>query len=217
TTWSQRNNNNYEQTGLLTTLHYFAANRQLFLRNFYTKSKRSILKARTEGPAAYVLPGDDPRTGAQASLLRVLQKQGVEISRATSEFTVTVPGKKPARPSPTETNGDERSASLSGERNSGPNAQDPQDSQQGKGQEGKAQPTTRKFPAGSYIVRMDQPYSRIADSLLDYQYWSPNDPQRTPYDDTGWTFPELFNVQAVRLAPVQVMHRPIVKISGEAR
>ena len=38
---------------------------------------------------------------------------------------------------------------------------------------------------------MDQPYSRIADALLDYQYWSPNDPQKTPYDDTGWTFPEL--------------------------
>ena len=36
---------------------------------------------------------------------------------------------------------------------------------------------TREFPAGSYIVRMDQPYSRIADALLDYQYWAPNDPQ----------------------------------------
>src|SRR5262245_17111176 len=122
--WSQRNNNNYEQTGLLISLNHFAANSKLFLHNFYLKSKRSITKPRDAGPAAYVLPGDDPRTGAQASLLRVLQKQGVEISRATSEFTVTVPGKKPARPSPTETNGDERSASLSGERNSGPNAQD---------------------------------------------------------------------------------------------
>ena len=49
---------------------------------------------------------------------------------------------------------------------------------------------TREFPAGSYIIRMDQPYSRIADALLDYQYWAPNDPQTTPYDDTGWTFPE---------------------------
>src|SRR5437879_4542742 len=29
----------------------------------------------------------------------------------------------------------------------------------------------RTFPAGSYIIRMDQPYSRIADALLDYQYW----------------------------------------------
>ena len=83
--WSQRNNN-YEQTGLLTSLHYFAANNRLFLRNFYTKSKRAILKAKTEGPAAYVLPGDDPRTGAQADLLRTLQKQGVEISLATADF-----------------------------------------------------------------------------------------------------------------------------------
>src|SRR6266498_1095852 len=98
--WSQRNNNNYQQTGLLTSLHYFAANKQLFLRNFYTKSKRSILKARTEGPAAYVFPSDDPRPGAQAELLRTLQKQGVEISRATAPFTITVPGKK-AAPRPT--------------------------------------------------------------------------------------------------------------------
>src|SRR5437879_1346836 len=70
--WSQRNNNNYQQTGLLTSLHYFAGNKQLFLRNFYTKSKRSILKARTEGPAAYVFPADDPRPGAQADLLLTL-------------------------------------------------------------------------------------------------------------------------------------------------
>ena len=46
---------------------------------------------------------------------------------------------------------------------------------------------------------MDQPYSRIADALLDYQFWSPNDPQKNPYDDTGWTFPEGFAVQAVRV------------------
>jgi hypothetical protein len=223
--WSQRNNNNYEQTGLLTSLHYFAANKQLFLRNFYTKSKRSILKARTEGPAAYVLTADDPRPGAQAELLRVLQKQGVEIARATSSFTVTVPGKKtPPRPSPTETNGNENananangSASPSGER-SGPNGgTDGQERQEGRDRNERPQPTTRTFPAGSYIVRMDQPNSRIADSLLDYQYWSPNDPQRTPYDDTGWTFPELFNVQAVRIVDVKVLDAPIEKISGEVR
>jgi hypothetical protein len=61
---------------------------------------------------------------------------------------------------------------------------------------------------------MDQPYSRIADSLLDYQYWSPNDPQRTPYDDTGWTFPELFNVQAVRVTDVKLLDAAIEKVSG---
>src|SRR5205823_13919659 len=40
--WSQRNNNNYEQTGVLTALSYYAANNKLFLRNFYLKAKRSI-------------------------------------------------------------------------------------------------------------------------------------------------------------------------------
>jgi hypothetical protein len=64
---------------------------------------------------------------------------------------------------------------------------------------------------------MDQPYSRIADSLMDYQYWSPNDPQKTPYDDTGWTFPELFNVQAVRVADVKVLDAPIEKMTGPIR
>ena len=230
TTWSQRNNNNYEQTGLLTSLHYFAGNGKLFLRNFYLKSKRSILKAKTEGPAAYVLAADDPRPGAQAELLRVLQKQGVEISRATADFTVMVPGKRgPARQNSTTTNDGAGGAGQAGGAggSSGPSAgQDGQQGQQGQnGREGQDRqegrdrnapppPVSRTFPAGSYIVRMDQPYSRIADSLMDYQYWSPNDPQKTPYDDTGWTFPELFNVQAVRVADVKVLDAPIEKVTG---
>src|ERR1041385_1412996 len=78
--WSLRNNNNYEMTGILISENYIASNRLYFLRNFYHKSKRSILKAKTEGPAAYVLPASDSRLGSQAELLRVLQRQGVEIS-----------------------------------------------------------------------------------------------------------------------------------------
>src|ERR671918_1419904 len=88
--WSQRNNNNYQQTALLTTMHHFANNSKLFLKNFYTKSKRSIDKPKNEGPAAYVLPGDELRAGNQAELLRTLQAQGVEISRSTAPFTVAV-------------------------------------------------------------------------------------------------------------------------------
>ena len=88
--WSQRNNNNYQQTALLTSLYYFGNNSKLFLKNFYLKSKRSIDKPKNEGPAAYVLPGDDPRPGNQAELLRTLQAQGVEISKATAPFTVAV-------------------------------------------------------------------------------------------------------------------------------
>ncbi len=44
--WSQRNNNNYEETALLSTISFFAQNGQQFLQNYYTKSKRSIEKPR---------------------------------------------------------------------------------------------------------------------------------------------------------------------------
>src|SRR5581483_6041476 len=76
---------------------------------------------------------------------------------------------------------------------------------------------TRRFEAGSYIVRMDQPYSRIADALLDYQYWSPDDPQKHPYDDTGWTFPEGFAVEAVRVTDARVLDVPMDRVTEEVR
>jgi hypothetical protein len=198
--WSQRNNNNYQQTGLLTALSYYAANRELFLRNFYLKAKRSVLKPKHEGPAAYVLPADEPKPGAQAALLRVLQKQRCEISRATAPFPVTLPAKKP-RP---RGEGEPPAESPQGDPAAGAKA-DPKKTE------------TREFPAGSYIVRMDQPYSRVADALLDYQYWSPSDPQKNPYDDTGWTFGELFNVQVVRVTDAKVLQAPMEKVQGEVR
>ncbi len=79
--------------------------------------------------------------------------------------------------------------------------------------EEKKEPTTKSFPAGSYVIRMDQPYSRIADALLDHQYWSPEDPQKTPYDDTGWTFGELFGVQVVRVTDAKILDAPMEKVS----
>ncbi|HWC77985.1 MAG TPA: M14 family zinc carboxypeptidase [Blastocatellia bacterium] len=196
--WSQRNNNNYQQTGVLTALSYFAANNKLFLRNFYLKSKRSIEKPKNAGPAAYVFPADDPRPGGQAELLRLLQKQGAEISRATSSFTVTMPAKKkPKKPA-------EAAADA---------AAKPDEKKADK----KEEPETRTFGAGSYVVRMDQPYSRVVDMLLDYQYWSPNDPQKAIYDDTGWTFGELGNVQVVRVTDLKVLSASMEKVAGEVR
>ena len=197
--WSQRNNNNYQQTGLLISLTHFAANSKYFLRNFYLKSKNSILKPKTAGPAAYVFPADDPRLGGQAELLRLLQTQGCEVHRATAPFTVALPAKKKqAKPA----NPPAAAASNSMGTNGGGDGQDV---------------TTRQFPAGSYVLRMDQPYSRIADMMLDYQYWSPNDPQRNIYDDTAWTFGELGNLQVVRVMDVKVLDAPMEKVNGEVR
>jgi hypothetical protein len=61
---------------------------------------------------------------------------------------------------------------------------------------------------------MDQPYSRIADTLLDYQYWASNDPQKAIYDDTGWTFGELGNVQVSRVTDIKVLDAAMTKVSG---
>jgi hypothetical protein len=220
--WSLRDNNNYEMTGILLSENYIATNRVYFLRNFYEKSKRSIDKAKTEGPAAYVLPASDPRLGAQAELLRVMQKQGVEISRATAPFTVNVPSRRPAADSGA---GGRGAAAANAGAGGGAGGGGRGGGGRGGGRGGAAAdaapapviPVQREFPAGSYIIRMDQPYSRIADALLDYQYWAPNDPQKTPYDDTGWTFPEGFAVQAVRVTDVKVLDAPMDLVKGDVK
>ena len=80
--------------------------------------------------------------------------------------------------------------------------------------EPKPKPEPRTFPAGTYVLRMDQPYSRIADTLLDYQYWAPNDPQKSIYDDTGWTFGELSNVQVARVTDVKVLDAAMTRVEG---
>ena len=186
--WSQRDNNNFEQTGLLISLDHFAENSKVFLHNFYLKSKRSIEKPKNEGPAAYVFSSDDPRPGGQAELLRLLQLQGCEVVQATSEFSVTMPKPKT----------------------------DKDKADKDKADKDKKEPATEtvQFPAGSYLVRMDQPYSRIADMILDYQYWSPNDPQRRPYDDTAWTFGEFGNVKVARVSDIKVLDVPVKRIAA---
>ena len=205
--WSLRNNNNYEQTGLLVSLNYVTNNRRQILQNFYEKSKRSILKARTEGPAAWVLSANDPRLGTQADLLKVMQRQAVEISRATSAFSVTATVKRVAAAGGRGGRGGVAGAGGAGGEADAVATPAP----------AAVQTETHQFPAGSYIIRMDQPYSRIADALLDYQYWSPNDPQKNPYDDTGWTFPAGFGVMAERVTDIKVLDVPVTPVTGEIR
>ncbi len=66
--WSLRNNINMQQSALLLALKYVSDNGEEFLSNFALKSKRSIAKAKTEGPAAWIIPNDGkrPTLAAQA-------------------------------------------------------------------------------------------------------------------------------------------------------
>ena len=159
--WSMRDNVNLQESGVLVGMNHVATLKDKFLENFYLKSKRSVAKARAEGPAAYIFPGDDPRPGQAARLLRQLQAQGVEVHRADKAFKVK----------------------------------------------------DAAYPAGSYVVRMDQPYSRMADMMLDRQYFNVNDPQ--PYDDVGWTLGPLYNVKTVRVDDVAVLDAPMTLVMGD--
>ncbi|RRA50070.1 hypothetical protein D1Y84_09620 [Acidipila sp. EB88] len=182
--WSQRDNNNYEQSALLSTLSYFVNNREHFLDNYYLKAKRSIAKPTSSGPAAYVLAADPAYRNRQLALLRTLSKQHVEISQLTEAATVLVSAA-------------DRAASLN-ENAPKPTATTPA-----------AAPTQATFAAGSWVVRMDQPYARAADALLDRQYWSPDDPQKTPYDDTAWSFSLLFNAKVTRVTDPAILRVPM--------
>jgi hypothetical protein len=169
--WSLRNNINLQQSALLFAMNFVARNKERFLHNFYLKSKRSVLKATTEGPAAWVIPADDPRPVECAELVNLLRLQGVEVHTADREITVTV-------------------------------------------REGREEKKVT-VPAGSYIIRMDQPYSRMADMLLDTQYYNPSDPR--PYDDTGWSLGALKNVRTVRVTDPAILTMPMTLLTADVK
>ncbi|HEX7833468.1 MAG TPA: hypothetical protein VF787_27705, partial [Thermoanaerobaculia bacterium] len=161
--WSLRNNVNYQQSGVLFALNDMAQNRERFLERFYTMGKRSISKATSEGPAAWVLEGGQKRQGQMRDLLALLQRQGIEIHQAEDDFSMTT-----------------NWPPVKGDK--------------------KAEPV--KFTRGSYIIRMDQPYSRLADTLLDVQYVRGDE---RVYDDTGWTLGLLKNVNVQRVVNPEIL------------
>jgi hypothetical protein len=69
-----------------------------------------------------------------------------------------------------------------------------------------------EYGAGSYVIRMDQPYSRMADMLLDFQYYNPADP--SPYDDVGWTLGPLFNVTTDRIEEPAILDAEMEMVEG---
>ncbi|MBS1720878.1 MAG: hypothetical protein JST35_10560 [Armatimonadetes bacterium] len=149
--WSIRNNTNLMQSALLLGMDNVAANKTKFLRSYYLKSKRSVLKPWNEGPSAYVIQARAKREWNRESLRALLNRQGVEVTSLTADVK----------------DGD------------------------------------KTYPKGSLVVRMDQPYCRMADMLLDKQYYRADDP--SPYDDTGWTLGPLFDLEVSRVKSMEVL------------
>jgi len=72
-----------------------------------------------------------------------------------------------------------------------------------------------EFPAGSYVVKMDQPYRNLAVNLLESQKY-PQDAPRA-YDDTGWTLGYHMDVKTVEIKDKAVFDVPVTAIEGPVR
>ncbi len=131
--WSMRNNTNYAETGVLTSLQFASAFPQVLVENFYTKSKNSIHAGRTEAPYGFVLPSDQEDMTRVQFAVHILRMQGIEVGRTTAELKLK----------------------------------------------------DGTYPAGSLVVKCDQPYGRLAKTLLGKQV--DPDPELMTYDDSAWT------------------------------
>jgi len=74
------------------------------------------------------------------------------------------------------------------------------------------------FPAGSFIIKRDQPYGRLAKNLLEKQNYP--DPNLTTYDDSGWTMglAMLVDVKEIKdKAILDVATTPVEKVTARGK
>jgi hypothetical protein len=70
-----------------------------------------------------------------------------------------------------------------------------------------------EFPAGSYVVKLNQPYGRLARTLLEKQTYP--DPQLTTYDDSAWTMPLANNIEVKTIEDKTVLDTPAALLTAD--
>jgi len=73
----------------------------------------------------------------------------------------------------------------------------------------------KAWPAGSIVVRMDQPYRNAAMNFLEEQKF-PADEPNTPYDDVAWTWPLLYGVTGESIADRKVLSAAMEPVASDA-
>ena len=157
--FTRRDNVNYMETGVLSSLQLTALFPSTLVENFYVKTKNALDEGRTKAPFGYVIPVQRDMTRV-AELLSVLRIQRIEVGQAASEF--------------------------------------------------KLDGTT--FPSGSYVIKRDQPYGRLAKNLLEKQVYP--DTRLTTYDDSGWTMGLLMGVDVREIADAAVLKVPVTPVTA---
>jgi hypothetical protein len=73
-----------------------------------------------------------------------------------------------------------------------------------------------EFAAGTYVVRLDQPYRNYAVDLLLPQAFPP-DATYEPYDDVSWSLPVHYGLEAKRIDDAKVMDASLVSLTPLAK
>jgi 8-oxo-dGTP pyrophosphatase MutT (NUDIX family) len=70
------------------------------------------------------------------------------------------------------------------------------------------------YPAGSFVVKRDQPYGRLAKNLLERQDYP--DPNLRTYDDSGWTMGLALNVEVKEIADRAILDVVVTPVTTAA-
>ena len=85
--WGARNNTNIQESAILFALHHVAANKEMYLENYWLKNKRAVARG-TNGPIyGWVIPAGQHAKENTAEAVNDLRRQGLEFNVATTAFS----------------------------------------------------------------------------------------------------------------------------------
>ncbi len=87
--WSMRDNTNFAETGVLSSLQFAAAFPQALLENYYAKSRNAVTAGTKEEPYGFILPADQEDPTRVAFVIHILRLQGIEVGRAKAPVKLT--------------------------------------------------------------------------------------------------------------------------------
>ncbi len=78
----------------------------------------------------------------------------------------------------------------------------------------------KTYPAGSYVIKRDQPYGRLAKNLIEKQQYP--DARISTYDDSGWSMGMAFNIDIAEVADSAILRVAVapvttVKLRGDVK
>jgi hypothetical protein len=69
----------------------------------------------------------------------------------------------------------------------------------------------KTYPAGSYVIKRDQPYGRLAKILLEKQDYP--DPDLRTYDDSGWTMGYMLHTDVIAVDDSSILDVPVTLVT----